>query len=272
MSQPDLIKLLKQAKDERQHFTFLVGAGLSAESGIPTFRGEDGYWVIGSKNYHPQEMATRDMFIKYPKEVWTWYLSRIKAYSKSQPNEGHYALVAFEKHLQEQFSLVSQNVDGLNLKAGSSVDRFYPIHGDLTFLRCFDECSDELYHIRDFFNPKEEITNNTVDRLRCPKCGNIARPHVLWFDEAYDEKFYRLNSVLEIAEKIDVLFTIGTTGTTNLPHHIFQTALQNQTLIVDINLDDTIFSQALYEYTNGFVIREKSGTSLPKILNRIQNT
>mgnify|MGYP000515931775 CR=1 FL=1 len=270
MSQPDVIALLKKAKENNNHFTFLVGAGLSAESGIPTFRGEDGYWVIGSKNYHPQEMATRQMFTKHPKEVWEWYLSRIKAYGKSIPNEGHYALVEFEKHLQGQFSLVSQNVDGLNLKAGNSIDHFYPIHGDLTFIRCFNECSDELYKIRDFFNPEEEITKETFDRLVCPKCKGITRPHVLWFDEAYDEKFYRLNSVLEIAEKTDVLFTIGTTGTTSLPHHIFQTALQNRTLIIDINPDDTIFSQVLYEYDNGFVIREKSGSALPKILKRMK--
>lgn len=271
MSQPDLIEILKQAKKDQKHFTFLIGAGLSAESGIPTFRGEDGYWIIGSKNYHPQEMATQAMFIKHPKEVWEWYLSRIKAYGRSKPNDGHYALVELEKHLEGQFSLVCQNVDGLNLKAGSSLDNFYPIHGDLTFMRCFRECTDELYPIKTAFTINQDITDETYHRLKCPKCGSIARPHLLWFDETYDEKFYRLETVLHIAEKTDVLFTIGTTGTTNLPYHIFQTAWQNKALIIDINLDDTMFSQVLYGYENGYVIREQSGTALPKILNRMTN-
>lgn len=267
----ELITTLKLAHKENKHFTFLIGAGLSAESGIPTFRGKDGYWIIGSKNYHPQEMATKKMFNQNFEEVWKWYLSRIVAYHDSTPNSGHYALVHFE-NLLGNFSLVSQNVDGLNLRAGSSVQNFYPIHGDLTFMRCVRECTKDLYYIPEDIKNKPKnsaITPENLQSLICPSCGSKTRPHVLWFDEYYNEDFYKFNSVQNIALKTNVLVSVGTTGATNLPNQIFATALHNGALMIDINIEENPFSNSLKNYKNGYFLKGKSGKILPLLYKAI---
>lgn len=268
----ELIEKLKEAVANKKQFTFLIGAGLSAESGVPTFRGKDGFWVIGSKNYHPQEMATKQMFDIQFDEVWKWYLYRISECKDVKPNSGHYALVHFE-NLLDKFSLISQNVDGLNLRAGSSVQNFYPIHGDLTFMRCSEECTSNLYYL-----PAELKKARTKDQplsdydkslLKCPNCGEVTRPHVLWFDEYYNEEFYKYNSVQHIALKTDVLFTIGTMATTNLPNQVFATAYHNGALLIDINIEENPFSDALSKSTNGYFLKGKSGEILPLLYQAI---
>ena len=100
----------------------LTGAGVSAESGIPTFRGREGYWTVGSTEYHPQEMATLQAFEAMPEEVWRWYLYRLGACREAQPNQAHRAIVRLEERLGDRFCLITQNVDGLHLRAGSSPD------------------------------------------------------------------------------------------------------------------------------------------------------
>ncbi|HVV49677.1 MAG TPA: Sir2 family NAD-dependent protein deacetylase, partial [Polyangia bacterium] len=98
---------------------FLTGAGISAESGIPTFRGAEGYWRVGSRNYQPTEMAAAAAFARMPEEVWRWYLYRRGVCRAAAPNDAHRALVALERRLGARFLLVTQNVDGLHLRAGS---------------------------------------------------------------------------------------------------------------------------------------------------------
>jgi NAD-dependent SIR2 family protein deacetylase len=124
--------------------TVMTGAGISAESGIPTFRGPEGYWTVGSKEYHPQEMATCTMFRQYPEQVWAWYLYRLGVCRRAHPNEGHRALVRLEKLFAERFTLTTQNVDGLHLRAGSSPERTFQIHGNIFFMRCADGCRADL--------------------------------------------------------------------------------------------------------------------------------
>src|SRR5678816_2740656 len=114
----------------------LAGAGGSAESGIPTFRGKEGYWTIGSREYHPQELATRAAFDEMPWEVWAWYLYRRAVCRRAEPNPGHVALV-------------TQNVDGLHRRAGSPDAQTFPIHGDIALMRCSDECVAERWPIPD---------------------------------------------------------------------------------------------------------------------------
>ena len=101
-------------------FVVVTGAGVSAESGIPTFRGQDGYWTVGSRVYHPQELATHAAFRRMPEEVWRWYLYRLGVCRAAEPNPAHVALVELERALGDRFRLVTQNVDGLHLRAGSS--------------------------------------------------------------------------------------------------------------------------------------------------------
>ena len=175
----------------------LTGAGISAESGIPTFRGEDGYWQVGSENYRPQDMATYAAFSRMPDEVWTWYLYRRAVCNQTKPNPAHMAAVELEQSLGDRFVLITQNVDGLHLRAGSSMGRTYQIHGNVDFMRCSKECTETLYPMPQGVGPKERgdtLDDNERQLLRCPECGQRSRPHVLWFDETYDETFFRFES------------------------------------------------------------------------------
>src|SRR4249920_3618046 len=105
----------------------LTGAGVSAESGIPTFRGKEGYWSVGAREYHPQELATHEAFTTMPWDVWAWYLYRRAVCRAAAPNAGHDAIVGWDAREGDRFALVTQNVDGLHRRAGSPGARTFAI-------------------------------------------------------------------------------------------------------------------------------------------------
>ena len=236
--------------EQRQHLqaiahgngfiTVLTGAGISAESGIPTFRGPEGYWTVGSKVYHPQEMATFEMFCRMPDEVWRWYLYRMGVCAAAAPNPGHLALVAMEHHFGDRFTLITQNVDGLHLRAGNSLERTYQIHGNVFFMRCSLNCTDEVYPLPAEVQPKtadEPLTATDREHLRCPRCGAYTRPHVLFFDESYNEEHYHFYSTLHTARETELLIVVGTSGATNLPNQVVQEVYRHGAMIVDFNIE-----------------------------------
>jgi NAD-dependent deacetylase len=119
---------------------FLTGAGISAESGIPTFRGPEGYWRVGGRNYQAMELATLTSFRLMPDDVWSWYLYRRSVCQTAQPNAAHFALVELERRSANRLLVVTQNVDGLHLRAGHDPARVYEIHGNIGLMRCADGC------------------------------------------------------------------------------------------------------------------------------------
>ena len=155
--------------------TVLTGAGISAESGIPTFRGPEGYWTVGSREYHPQEMATWAMFRRKPLEVWRWYLYRRHVCGTARPNEGHRALAEIERLFEDRFILITQNVDGLHLRAGSSPQRTFHIHGNVFFMRCAAECSRQIYPIPEGITITTPVpTRVVVSGIDKEKVGQVA--------------------------------------------------------------------------------------------------
>ena len=252
----------------------LTGAGISAESNIPTFRGPEGYWTIGSKAYHPQEMATYRMFRQRPDEVWKWYLYRIGVCKKAEPNAGHMALVAMEKHFKKRFTLITQNVDNLHIRAGSSLQQTFQIHGNIFFMRCADECHLDIYPIPSEFM-KDRVKDQTVTAaefklLQCPVCGAVTRPHVLWFDEMYNEHHYRYNSALTIAGQTALLIIVGTSGATSLPNLVAWEVKNNNGILLDINIEKNIFSNLALASQRGAFIEDASSRALPKILDLLK--
>lgn len=248
--------------------TVLTGAGISAESGIPTFRGPEGYWTVGSQEYHPQEMATYRMFQQKPDEVWHWYLYRRSVCRGAGPNPGHLALVDLEQKLGERFTLITQNVDGLHLRAGNSLERTYQIHGNVDYMRCDAACTLDIYAISNTIPPKTKTDTLTeADRaaLRCPKCRGRTRPHVLWFDEFYNENYYRYQSALQTAEETDVLIVVGTSGKTSLPYQVAVKVVLRRNLMIDINLEKNIFSEMALR-NDGYFIQAPSGEVLPGLV------
>ena len=121
----ELLDQLYALRDGDGSLVVLSGAGISAESGIPTFRGKEGYWTVGSTEYHPQEMATFAMFTREPEAIWGWYLYRRTVCHEAGPNAGHQAVVRMEQALGDRFLLITQNVDGLHLRAGNSLERTF---------------------------------------------------------------------------------------------------------------------------------------------------
>jgi NAD-dependent deacetylase len=266
---PDRLKVeLEALKDSDKTFLVMTGAGISAESGIPTFRGKDGYWTIGAKEYHPQEMATFSMFRQKPEEVWAWYLYRRTVCREAGPNAGHHAVVRMEQALGERFLLITQNVDGLHLRAGNTLERTYQIHGNIDYARCAKECGEPIFVLPEDLADKKKgqgISAKEREVLRCPSCGEWARPHVLWFDECYDEKHFRFNSSLQAASTAGILLVVGTSGATNLPMQVGQMALGVGALIVDINPDPNPFSQIAERAERGYFLKGPSGSYLPSI-------
>jgi NAD-dependent deacetylase len=201
-------------------------------------------------------MATYQMFQSNPDDVWQWYLYRLGVCQRAEPNAGHKALVDMERRLEDRFTLITQNVDGLHLRAGSTEPRTYQIHGNIQFMRCAADCSPQLLPIPSSVKPKNKnecLTEADREALRCPHCGNRTRPHILWFDEYYDEAYYRYNSSIHAAENADALLVVGTSGATSLPMQVGSIAARRGALMIDINPASNPFS-SIAQQSGGFFI------------------
>lgn len=267
--QKEIQHMLREIGGGTGRITVLTGAGISAESGIPTFRGPEGYWTIGSKVYQPQEMATFHMFCQQPDEVWKWYLYRLGVCRRAEPNPGHMALVAMEERFGDRFTLITQNVDGLHLRAGNTLARTYQIHGNVSYMRCSLECTEAVYPIPEAVQAKskeESLTESDRQHLRCPRCSARSRPHILLFDESYNEHHYHFYSSLKAARETALLIVVGTAGATNLPNQVAREVYLHDGVILDVNIETNPFAELAKNSVKGFVIREPSAPALPAIL------
>lgn len=262
-----IARVLKTASSRRGRVVFLTGAGISAESGIPTFRGPEGYWRVGSRNYHPQELATHAAFEAMPATVWAWYLSRYRTCTQAQPNAAHLALVEAARVLGERFLLVTQNVDGLHRRAGSPAEQLYEIHGNLGYVRCIEGCPGllPLDSLLAHF-PDEPAPAKLPAAFHCSNCQSPLRPHVLWFDEYYDEPLFRLDSTRAAAKAAALLVVIGTTGATNLPLQVGELAVRADTPLVVINPEPNPFSELVRHVSAGVFLEGRAGEWVPDLV------
>lgn len=258
-------RLVTETIRGKGQITVLTGAGISAESGIPTFRGPKGFWTVGSKEYHPQEMATFAMFSQDPESVWVWYLYRLGLCQQARPNAGHRALACMETRLGDQFQLITQNVDNLHILAGNSLARTFQIHGNIFHSRCASACTDEIFRLPDGLTAKgkgDTLSDRERRLLTCPDCGGWRRPHVLWFDESYNEHHFHFDSALEVAMRTHLLITVGTAGATTLPNHIVNLVHKNGGLMIDINVADNPFADVAMHSEQGIFIQHSSSDAL----------
>ena len=250
----------------------LTGAGISAESGIPTFRGAEGYWRVGSRNYQPTEMATAAAFASMPEEVWRWYLFRRGVCRAAAPNAAHLALVRLEQRLGERFLLVTQNVDGLHLRAGNSPERTFQIHGNLDFCRCSHGCPPAIRPLPAALavdrTKESSLTEAELGALRCD-CGDWLRPHVLWFDESYDEPRYRYVSALRAAETAAALIVVGTSGATTLPARMCEMVAARGAPLLVVDPEPTVFSALAAESARGQFLRGSASAVLPSLIEEL---
>lgn len=272
---------LAQILHKSKNVVVLTGAGISAESGIPTFRGSDGYWTVGSENYRPQELATWEKYDEMPEELWKWYQYRWGVCRSAKPNAGHYALAELEKLLGENFRLVTQNIDALHIQAGSDPERICEIHGRLEHMRCDERVPGACLHglnLNDASNFEaawatiDKTPQPNADESReklpcCKRCGVRQRPKILWFDECYNEALYKQKTVSEDVANCDVLLVVGTQLTTGLPSSMVQAARKTGAIIVRL---DALLDLEDHKFQGMLHLQGKSGEILPRVLQQLQ--
>lgn len=265
----DLNRLLAQLAPDAP-VVVLTGAGISVESGIPTFRGPEGYWTVGSQNFTPMEIGTWAHFSKHPEQVWCWYLFRRAACHAAEPNAGHLALVELEACIGERLSLITQNVDGLHVRAGNSPERVFEVHGNGDRMRV----GQGYRQVRGIpagvgYAERGDTELDAQSRALLTVDGRLARPHILWFDEAYEESLHRAESAMAAAARAGLFVTVGSSGATNLPLHAAAVAAQNGAVMIDINPNENPFSQFVEGYDKGCWLQGSSSEWLPRLLSAI---
>lgn len=248
----------------------LTGAGISAESGIPTFRGPEGYWRIGSREYQPETLATHSAFTQMPEAIWSWYLYRRAVCAAAAPNIAHRALAELAAARGDRCALVTQNVDALHRRAGHDPASLFEIHGNLDQVRCAAECRGRC-DLRpapplpsDGWAKGRELDAVMAAALHCD-CGAWLRPHVLWFDESYDEQLYHYETALTLATNCSLLLVIGTSGATSLPAMIVQLAIARRIPTLVVNRDPSPFSELAERSANGIFLHGLATDWVPRL-------
>lgn len=251
---------------------FVVGAGLSVASGIPTFRGEAGYWTVGSQIYHPQEMATQAAFSEMPREVWRWYLYRRGVCRRAAPNPAHHALAALAKDWGPKVRLITQNVDGLHLRAGHPEAFLYAVHGDIELMRCAAECTAERWPIppTPALGADEPLDDGVWETLICRNCGGRGRPHILWFDECYEEALYRSDAAMAAAHSASVFVTVGASGAASLPIRATAAAVHAGAVLIDVNPEPNPFRKHFQGHAQGAFVAGDAGEWVPRIVELLR--
>jgi NAD-dependent protein deacetylase/lipoamidase len=231
----------------------ITGAGVSAESGVPTFRGKDGYW----RNLDPAKLATPEAFANNPKLVWEWYCERRQRIRTARPNAAHQTIVKLAAH-SDEFLLVTQNVDDLHLRAESDGQRLSPakivqIHGDIFETRCSRcDCS------------RREQEQEDRNLPRCPDCGELMRPGVVWFGEQLDlRKIEQVENYLARAS-CDVVIVAGTTAAFGYIIDWALRARDQDGQLIEVNPDPTPLSAFATH-----LIREPAGVALPRLVDEL---
>lgn len=252
----DLATLAARLRDAR-HACVMTGAGVSAESGIPTFRGKDGLW-----NHHrAADLATPGAFARDPCLVWNFYAWRRKLLLKCRPNPAHHALARLEERIDD-FWLITQNVDGLHRQAGSR--NLIELHGDLWIDRCV-RCGHARRVESEWINqaPPETLDDRTIPR--CPECGALMRPGVVWFGEALPfEALLQLDHVLP---RCEVMLVVGTSGTVQPAASFVTDAARRGAFVAEVNPERSPLSEKV-----DLVLSGKAAGLLPRLLAKLEET
>jgi NAD-dependent deacetylase len=232
---------LKEKLWRAKRIVVLTGAGISAESGVPTFRGEGGLW----RQYRAMDLATPEAFSRDAKLVWEFYNWRRELLTPLVPNPGHHALAEIERRVP-QFTLITQNIDGLHQKAGSK--KMLELHGNIWWVRCTG-CE----------NLVEDRRVPLPEMPACTSCNSLLRPHVVWFGEMLDPRV--LNAAYEAISNCDLMLVVGTSGTVQPAASMGVQAKRTGATVAEVNLEPTPYSD-IYDIS----ISGKSGEILPLLL------
>ena len=219
MSQLADIETIKARLGNAKSVTVLTGAGISADSGVPTFRGTDGLW----RNFRPEELASPDAFARDPRLVWEWYNWRRELISTKNPNPAHFAIADMERRFN-RYWLITQNVDGLHRAAGSQ--QLSEIHGNIWKVRC-TKCGR--------VQENHEVPIPILPS--CQTCSGLLRPHIVWFGESLDPD--DIQRSYQALENCEVMLIVGTSGVVYPAASFAPIAKSAGAFVVEINLDAT---------------------------------
>ncbi|CAL8091169.1 unnamed protein product [Calicophoron daubneyi] len=274
------LNAFKDILSKARNVVVLTGAGISAESGVPTFRGAGGLW----RNYVAQDLATEYAFYDNPGLVWEFYHYRREVVRKTEPNPGHLSLAQAEKRFKadrRSFTIITQNVDGLHLRAGSQ--NVVELHGNLFKTRC-TSCSDVMENYDSpicpalanrgspVFDPKQHTQIPEESLPHCHKmvktldrthvCGGLLRPHIVWFGESLDrDVLRRVDIAMTVA---DACMVVGTSALVYPAADFGPTLAKRGVPVAEINIDPTPSTEAFK-----FFFRGKSGEILPQLLDSL---
>lgn len=242
----DHLTLAREALARARSIAVLTGAGISAESGIPTFRDAlTGLW----ERFKPEELATPEAFLANPKLVWEWYAWRRQKVADAVPNPGHAALAELERKCiarDANFTLVTQNVDGLHQVAGSR--NIIELHGNIRRVKCFD------HH-----HPAASWSEAGERPPRCTQCGSMLRPDVVWFGEMLPED--ALEAAMQAARQCDVFLSVGTSAVVEPAASLPLVARQSGAMVIEVNPQPTPLTAAAQ-----ISLRGAAGEILPRLV------
>lgn len=244
MSEINFSKEFTDKLSESKRLVFFTGAGISAESGIPTFRGKDGIW----NKLKPEELANFNAFLRNPQMVWEWYNHRKKIIHDSKPNSGHLAIAEFEKYFDD-VTVVTQNIDNLHRRAGST--KIYELHGNIERNYCI-KC-------HTFYNEELDFSDGVP---KC-KCGGLIRPDVVWFGEFLPAD--QLEESEKAAIRSDIFFVVGTSAVVYPAAGLVYTAKRSGSFIVEVNIEETEVTSIADVSFFG-----EAGKVLPAILEKVK--
>ncbi len=241
----EVARLLAHAKRP----VVLTGAGVSAESGVPTYRGAGGFWKDDDEL---MQLATLEGFLRDPKRVWEWYGERRAQVKTCEPNGGHYAIAQYEQRSAARgkpFTLITQNIDGLHARAGS--DNILELHGSMWLARCIKACTLEIL-------PLEDVPLKECPPM-CARCGALMRPHIVWFGEQLDPSV--IAEAYKQAEESDLMLVAGTSSQVYPAAALPYVTKRAGGEVVQINLEPTELSAAA-----DYNIYGKTGEILPELM------
>ena len=234
-----MFDIIAQRLHQAEKIVFVTGAGMSQESGIPTFRGKDGLW----KKYDAMKLATIDAFYENPKLVWEWYEERRNNIMGAEPNAGHRAIADLERF--KSVHVLTQNIDGLHQRAGSTL--VYELHGSIITIKC-TEC--------DF---RDSMATSFPQLPPICKCGKILRPDVVWFGEPLPQTVWR--AAMQKASSCDVMVVVGTSLAVSPANLLPVLAKQNGAILIEVNPEETLMSADM-----DLSIRSSAAKALPDLL------
>jgi NAD-dependent deacetylase len=246
-SNADSLAQLRDILVKSKRFVFLTGAGISQESGVPTFRGNDGLW----KTHDPAKLATLSSFLENPSLVWGFYSYRQKLISKCRPNPAHLAISKIEEQKKGDSWVLTQNVDNLHRLAGSK--NIIELHGNIFKLSC----------IRCGYSGYMDMDMDMVLPPKCTGCESVLKPGVVMFEEALPQKEW--GTAIELSSSCDLMFIVGTSLNVSPVNTLPSYAKDNNAVLVEVNPEETWLSRFM-----DFSIKGSSADVLPNIYNMLK--